>query len=331
MYHINLNGSYYQMGYQQGQLLKQAGFTLPAPEEKMLRFARECEKIVGQYMPGLLDEIRGVAEGAHIEYDAVMTLTMTAPFDPQEVPGCSIVAVMPERTQNKKLIVGRNFDMPYTISKEGATTYCTCPEGHYASIGNCDIWVGRWDGFNEAGLFTASAALLLPEPTPVLPGPVGWFTGRHILDNFAAVEEAVAFTESLPRTGSGSRLVADTSGAVVIEVGVTGMQVRYPEDGLLIVTNHAVCPQFAGTEIRVPPSSHSRFNRLDELLRKRNVTIEDVKRALSDHTGGVCAHEVDPSGEKYGTIWSMVGIPGERTVYIADGHPCRSAYKTIEF
>lgn len=335
MYHIKLSGSYEQMGRKQGRLLKRSGFTLPPPEKKMLRFAKQCEEIVSQYMPELLDEIRGVAEGAEIDYDAIMTLTMTAPFDPGKVPSCAVVAVMPEQTADGRMIVGRNFDMFEDVSKEGATTYRTYPEDHYASAGNCDIWVGRWDGLNEAGLFTGTTALFLPEPEPALPGSVGWFTGRHILDHYATVNEAVKFIKSLPRTGSGTRLIADSSGkAVVLEASVEGVELRYPEDGLLISTNHAVCPAFAGKDRynEYFADSQARYNRLRELLGgAKMVDIEMVKKAMSDHEGGVCSHKVDSSGRKDSTIWSVVAHPGERRVYIAEGHPCRTKYRTVCF
>jgi len=333
MYCVNLKGSYYEMGLYQGQLLKQAGFTLPAPEEKMVKFARQCEAVVGQYMPELVEEIHGVAEGAGIDYDTVMTLTMTAPFDPEEVPGCSIVAVMPEKTVDRQMIVGRNFDMFEDVSKEGATTFCTYPEGGYASVGNCDIWVGRWDGLNEAGLFTGSTSIHLPGPRPVLPGPVGWFTGRYVLDNCATAEEALKFFKLLPRTGSGGRLIADSSGhAVVVEAGVEGYEIRYPEDGLLVVTNHAVSQRFSGKEPFVPESSRPRYNRIRTLLgRCTSINVEDVKSALSDHKGSVCAHEKDPSGRIMATIWSVVARPGDRQVKIAEGSPCKTEYRTVHF
>jgi len=333
MYHITLSGSYEQMGRKQGRALKRGGFTLPPPGERMLRFARQCAETVGHYMPELLDEMRGVAEGADIEYDAVMTLTMTAPFDPDEIPSCSVVAVMPDRTVDGRMIVARNFDMFYDVSKESATTYRTYPEGHYASVGNCDIWVGRWDGLNEAGLFTGTAAIFLPGPKPALPGAVGWFTGRHILDHCATVDEAVEFIRSMPLTGSGGRLIADSSGkAVVLEVSVEGIELRYPEDGVLILTNHAGCPAFAGKECYVPESSHSRYNRLRELLGgSRAIDVETVKQAMSDHKGKICAHGLDASGRKGGTIWSAVGRPGERQLDIAEGHPCRAKYRTVSF
>lgn len=333
MYRIKLKGTYYEMGLEQGRSLREVGFSLPPPQSRALQFARLCEEMVRRYTPELVDEMRGVAEGAGIDYDTIMTLTTTAPFGPDEITGCSIVAVMPERTTDGRMIIGRNFDMFEDVSKEGATTYLTYPEGRYASVGNCDIWVGRWDGLNEAGLFTATTALFLPNPGPSLPGLVGWFTGRQILDRFATVEEAVGFVQSLPLTGSGGRVIADSSGkAVAIESSVEGRQIRYPENGLLILTNHAVCPAFAGKDGAGAgyADSQARYSRLYDLLHvDRAIGVEDVKKAMSDHEGGVCSHRVDSSGRKDSTIWSIVATPGARQVDIAEGQPCAMTYRTV--
>jgi hypothetical protein len=95
MYHSALKGTYYEMGYQQGRALKRGGFTLPPPEKKRLQFARRCEDVVSRCMPELVEELHGVVDGSEISYDAIMTLTMTAPFEDNEIPRCSIVAVMP--------------------------------------------------------------------------------------------------------------------------------------------------------------------------------------------------------------------------------------------
>ena len=335
MYRIKLSGTYYQMGLQHGRLLREVGFGLPPPEKRVLHFARRCEQIIGQYMPELLDEMRGVADGAEIDYDTIMTLTTTAPFALDEIPGCSIVVVMPERTADGRMIIGRNFDMFEDVSKEGATTYLTYPEGYYASVGNCDIWVGRWDGLNEAGLFTATTALFLPNPRPSLPGLVGWFTGRYILDHFATIDEAVEFVQSLPSTASGGRVIADRSGkAVVIESSAEGRQIRYPEDGLLMLTNHAVCPMFAGKDCANEgyADSRARYHQLYELLHVESVIgVENVKKAMSDHEAGICSHKVDSSGRKDSTIWSMVAQPGARCMDIAEGHPCLVKYQAVHF
>ena len=94
MHQVELRGSYEQMGRQQAQRLM--GWTPPPPEPKMLRFAKQCEEMMDQYAPELLDEMRGMAEASGVDYDTLMTLTVTAPFELQDVASCTVLAVTPE-------------------------------------------------------------------------------------------------------------------------------------------------------------------------------------------------------------------------------------------
>jgi hypothetical protein len=55
-----------------------------------------------------------------------------------------------------------------------------------------------------------------------------------------------------------------------------------------------------------------------------------VKQALRDHEGLVCSHQM-VLGRKLGTLWSVVGRPGERQLDIAAGHPCQAEYQTVDF
>jgi hypothetical protein len=117
-----------------------------------------------------------------------------------------------------------------------------------------------------------------------------------------------------------------------VEATVDGIELRYPEDGLLVMTNHVVCPSWAGKESFVPPDSHPRYNRLRELLGGNKLTdVEDVKQALRDHEGFVCSHGAHFPERKSGTIWSVVGRPGDRHLGIADGNPCQAEYRKVSF
>ena len=65
MHQVELRGSYEQMGRQQAQRLK--GWTPPPPEPKMLRFAKQCEEMMGQYARQFLDELPGMAKAAGVD------------------------------------------------------------------------------------------------------------------------------------------------------------------------------------------------------------------------------------------------------------------------
>jgi len=330
MHQLELRGSYTDIGRQQAPPLR--GWDLGPADPRQLCFARRCEELMARHAPELLDEIRGIAEAAGLDYDALLTFTVTIPFDADEMPAgsCTVLAVLPERTVDGRTIVGRNYDFFHDTSEDGATTYRTYPQGRHASVGNCDIWVGREDGLNEAGLFVGQAAFFMPG---LQPGFTFWFLLRLLLDRCATVGEGLELLHELPHAASWTYLLADRFGeAVVVEPTVEGIEVRYPEDGLLVLTNHAVCPRWAGREAFVPPDSHPRYDRLRQLLGgNKPVTIEDVRQALRDHEGLVCSHGAHLPDRKFGTLWSVMGQPGERLLEIAAGYPCQAEYRSVSF
>ncbi len=330
MHQIELRGSYFEMGRQQGLLLR--GWQVPALEPQMARFALRCREELAEHAPELLEELHGLAEAAGLDPEALIDFSLTCPFDDSELPdaGCTVLAVLPERAADNRTIVGRNYDYFYDSSQEGATIYRTYPEGRYASLGNCDIWVGREDGLNEAGLFVAQAAFFT---RGLQPGLAFWFIVRLLLDRCATVDEGLDLILRLPHAASWTYLLADRSGnAAAVEPTVKGIEVRYPVDGLLVMTNHAVCSCWAGTEEFIPPDSRPRFRRLRELLGKGPaVDVAAVKGALTDHQGLVCSHGDHFPQRPFGTLWSVVGRPGERQLEIAAGQPCCTAYQTLGF
>jgi hypothetical protein len=326
MIHLALTGDYAQIGEQHGRAISAGGdFTLPPPNPERLPFVRQCEEVLERFAPELLEEMQAFAQAAGVDYDALATISITAPLQQTGFPSCTVLALTPERTADGRLIFGRNYDFIYDMPP--SVTYRTYPTGRYASLGNCDIWIGCEDGLNEAGLFVAIAATMLPG---FQPGFTFWFVVRMMLDRCATVDEGLELIQSVPHAQSRNFLLADRSGkAVVAEATIEGVEVREPEDGLLIITNHAASPALAEREAFIPPDSYSRYNRLRELLGgKKQVDLEMVKSALRDHEGLLCSHWPDGTG---GTLWSIVGHPDERQLELAEGHPCDMPYQTVSF
>jgi hypothetical protein len=162
------------------------------------------------------------------------------------------------------------------------------------------------------------------------PGLTFWFVVRMVLDRCSTVEEGIELIRHVPHAQSRNFLLADRSGkALAVEATLDGVEVREPEDGLLVIANHAVSSTLAGKEVFVPADSRSRYERVRKLLGGSDpVDMSAVKSALRDHDGGVCAHWPDGKG---GTLWSVVGHPDERKFELAEGHPCDMSYNTISF
>ena len=56
-----------------------------------------------------------------------------------------------------------------------------------------------------------------------------------------------------------------------------------------------------------------------------------TRQALRDHEGLVCSHRAHFPDRKFGTLWSVVGRPGDRQLDIAAGYPCQAESQTVSF
>lgn len=312
MHEMTLRGTPSQMGQQHGAVMAQAGLELPTPDAALLKLGNDCEQTAIQHTPQLVEEMRAFADAIHIPYDTLKTFTLTVQLQ-QTMPSCSVVAVMPERSANGKLMVGRNYDFSYAIA-EGATTYKTYPDAGYAHTGSSDIWIGREDGMNEHGLFVAMSATFIQGVQPGLPF---WFIVRHMLETCKTVDEALAWIQSVPHSQSRNYMLADGKKAVVAEASLNGVYVREAEEGVLVMTNHPAHPELKPQVSFVPPDSHMRYDRL-RMETDQKVTLDDMKTALNDRKSGVCAHGLF-DGQGFGTLWSVIAYPGDRQLAIAQG------------
>lgn len=313
MHEITLSGSPDQMGAQHGALMAEIGLEVPSLGPAFAKLADGCEQAATRHTPELVEEMRAFADAAHIPYETLRTFTLTVPLQ-QTMPSCSVVAVMPERSANGKLLVGRNYDFAYNVSQEGATIYRTHPVEGHAHIGSSDIWIGREDGVNDAGLFAAISATFIPGVQAGLPF---WFIVRHVLEHCDTADEAIEWIRSVPHSQSRNYMLADSRQAAVVEASIDGVRIRRPENGILVMTNHPLHPDLAARTAFVPGDSPVRYDRL-RALPDASITRDDVKAALNDREHGVCAHAVF-DGESFGTIWSVIGYPEERRLAIAPG------------
>ena len=58
MRHLSLEGSYYQMGYEYGEILRKVGFRLPEMSVRKLDLGRGCHEAVERFFPEALKEFK---------------------------------------------------------------------------------------------------------------------------------------------------------------------------------------------------------------------------------------------------------------------------------
>lgn len=318
MHHINLSGTYYEMGVFYGKILKESDFKLPTFSNKEIQFALKCKDHIETIFPGYVEELRGIADITELNFAGLCTLALKIP---ESLPSCSIFAV----TDGDQTFLGRNYDMYYSFEEEGhVESYCTDPWGGFKSVGHTDIFVGREDGVNEKGLGVAMSGIT----AYFEPGIAFWVAVRYLLDKCVTVQEGIDFLTDIPHYCTMTFLLADPKGdMVVIEACPKQIAVREPKNDYIASTNHLNHPKMQKLEMYEPPDSRIRYETIIKALRNRKSELNEeyIKRILSNHKGLVCSHIEEM---KLGTLWSMVANLNTRQLWRAEGHPCSNPYIT---
>jgi len=314
MHHLDLEGSYYDMGYKYGEILRRAGFKLPKISEKRLEMGLGCQDAVERFFPEALDEFRGISDAGGLDYDRLCAFGLTQ-FGVDR--NCSIFAV----TDGDKTLMGRNYDMFYSV-KDRCESYYTAPEGRYRSVGQTEAFVGREDGVNEKGLGVAMSGIT----AYYSPGVAFWIAIRYILDRCATVREGVRVLRGIPHHATITFLLADPTGEMaVVEASPTRTAVRSPDEGFIVSTNHFNHPEMQDIELFEPPDSRIRYNTIVNELGNRTGELNEafLQSILSSHEGLVCSHIEEA---QLGTLWSVVANLNELRILRAEGHPCKNEY-----
>ena len=316
------------MGLKYGERLRRRNYVPPPPPPQNLKFVKDCETIVERYLPELLEEIEGIAEGGNFDVRSLKALVLTL-----NVGGCSAVAINGKYTRDGKTLFGRNYDF-FPSFRKFIEVYRTSPADGLSSIACTDIFVGREDGVNEAGLAIAAAYVGFTE---FRPGIIFTLALRGVLDHCHDVDEAIMFLKNIPHPHNINFLVADSSGGIaIIEANPKKVRVkRLKEFGA--ITNHFQSKEmsiYENSSMR-PESSIDRLNNLRNWFNRKNklVGIEDLKLVLSDRKNGVCQYNGKDRRwvEPIFTLWSWVTKVGKRNIQLAEGAPNRARYKPYSF
>jgi isopenicillin-N N-acyltransferase-like protein len=133
----------------------QAFIQKPSPKDDMHRYAGACAKEVRRYSPIIHDELEGLAEGAGLELNEVVLISLHEELYHRgvlpQVDHCTAVAVGPPATADANTYVGQTWDWMQSVFGLSSMLHWKRDEGpsllSYAFPG---LWVGA--GLNSAGL-----------------------------------------------------------------------------------------------------------------------------------------------------------------------------------
>ncbi len=303
------------------QKLAEEGLSL----EYGLRLALENERVMAEHFPELLEEIRGVAEGAQLPYNSVL-LETAYPFTVNAPANCTIVSAFGTTTTDRTPVVGRNYDFLSDLKRCNQLRIVKGKSRIFSFVGGTITMLGVEEGLNNAGLFIGDAGWE-PKELPSSRGLSSRQVMQLVLENCASVDTAIDFIRQTPKFANNAGacyLLADKREAVIIEMGLTKSCLRKSEDGVLVASNVFITP--IAEEMKPPePTAFVRYDLARKYLHedRGKVDKEFMRELLSDHSIPICNHN------EINTLRSVIAKTKERRMLVADGHPCTSEFEEI--
>ncbi len=331
---FDLSGTHYDIGVAIGQASQP--FVLPAwwPEPPPLDFALACGHEISALHPGLLDEIRGHADGQQQSYDELLRLICR-----QRLGGRVAAATIPEHggctsfawhTPDGHILVGRNYDF-FTVQRIRQRIRLR-PQGSRPTVGmRGSVPAGRYDGVNDAGLFVCLHVVLADEARAAHPGVPFHLIPRILLENCASVREALDLITIMPHLHSFNYLLADPTQFVAVECHAERLRIVQPQGDILAVGNFFRHPDMAPFQRRRQQVvSRRRVAYLESGAWRQVLSqvepLEVVRAALRDHGAPVCGHNGGHT-----TLWSLVTDLTARRVSYSIGAPCCTPYTDVSW
>ena len=300
--------------------------------ETAYKKAAVYEEPIRAYRPDLIEEMKGIADGAGLDFQTVLLLNSRSEvmFAQVEEDACSVIGVPPEASADGKTYLAQTWDW-WSMGK-GTTVVLEIEQPPFEKcfvITEAGLVGGK--GLNAAGVGVSLNAL------SVRRGKVG--VPLHVLLRGAlsqkTLPKSIDAVAKAKRAGAGCIGLVSGDGLVVaVEAAPNDIDILLCDGHPLCHTNHWISPLLlAGSEAKRYSftSTYTRLDRIRRLTRPLDgkLTPENLLEVLSDHAGcpdSVCRHDDMslPVYHRHTSLWAMVLDVKDRTLWLTEGSPCET-------
>ncbi len=309
---------------------------------------------IARFSAKYLEEIAGIAEGAGVPESDVLALNVRTEVmfaakaraaaglgDRPNLPHeCSAFAVLASRSAEGHTLIGQNWDWLLHSFDTCVVLEARQDDGpDFVTVVEAGLLAKT--GMNSSGIGLATNALVSDEDRGE-PGVPYHLLLRSILDA-ETISDAYAALQRGVRSSSANFLVAHVDGVAVDVEGSPGdftkLYLNFPEDGVVLHTNHFRSNAFDGDDVSlwVMPDSPFRLERLATGVRGvGSLSLDTFRGLLADHSNypsGVCCHpdaRMDPH-DQGSTVASILMDLDAKRMWVADGHPCTNPYRELDY
>ncbi|MCC7119287.1 MAG: hypothetical protein IT310_12245 [Anaerolineales bacterium] len=346
---IEVSGSCYEMGRQIGEAAREpiqksvasARALIAATVDKLQLDWEQAKLQSRKYLPfaeekypQYVDELRGIAAGANLAFDDLVTLNVmeAVTMDALHLTRCTSFAVSQERSENGHVYAAHNEDWT-PDDEDGVMVISARPEKEPPFLAMTYGGLLSNVGFNAHGIaqlinsvYPIDARIGIPRlvvSRAVLAAKrISGAMGRILIDHREA--------------GYNHLLVHESGEMYSVEASARKFEVLSTTDGTLTHTNHYLDPQMKLVEKNSYEllSSRVRYFRACRLLRqKEKHTLESLQAIQKDHVNfpnSICNHNMreDHPLDCEKTINALVIDLTAREMHLAWGNPCQNQYYT---
>jgi isopenicillin-N N-acyltransferase-like protein len=268
--------------------------------------------------PHLLAELRGMSEGAKVDFDELLVLMCEEELLDFRIPHCTNVAI---QTKNGA-VLGHNEDWSPAYKNNGLyVVKGKIKNRKFLALSYIGSLAGTSSGMNESFCYTANSldCRRFRYGVPVK------FQLRAFLD--AQSEKDVEKVDRKDSSIASNNIYVWKNSKILDIEDYFGHEEKFHADKFLIHTNHPVLKKDR-TKANTKAESIRRYNQAKEILmKKKKYDKKTLKEILSEHKTGICAH-LNKLHCDYGiTIASVIMDPKNKTMEVAWANPCRNKYK----
>lgn len=282
--------------------------------------------------PELLEEIRGIAEGADVPYNDLLLLNLPLYMVGNLMPlDCTQILVGGPATTDGSTLVAKTRDVAHDDLRQ-VVLHRRYPDGRElveVDVAGSITWPGS--ALNSAGVAIATSGVW-SNRTQIDLARDGWMlVNVHLLvRDSSSVDDLTERLAAQPRITGMNIVAADARGThAALEATADEVHRHDGPDGVVVRTNHYLTPsiQYLGPSEAEHPSSHHRITLALERIQQQygSLDADRLWALVADHEGypqlSICRHSVGGEGSDtlYGSVANLSS--GAFTAFL--DHPCK--------
>lgn len=303
--------------------------------EKAKELAKQFEPAIKNYFPELIEEMRGIAQGAGLTYEDILALNCRSEIMFALPDGCTAISYPPEATINGHTVLTQTWDWlgearPCTVVVEIDQT----PLPRLLMVAEAGMVGGK--GLNEDGIGVTLNALSVGKGQIGVPLHIIY---RKILSS-KLISDAIECVSKCTRAGAGNFNIGSACGIVSsVEYSPDNFAVTMSEGKPLCHTNHYLSPLFIGQDkLKFQlADTFVRYNRAR--VRTQNhgpFSLKDMFDVMTDHANfpdSLCSHPDprDPAMSRFCTVYAVMFDLTERVLWVTNGNACEGPAYPFRF